>query len=657
VNSEPDQLIGLVIDGRYKIESKIARGGMATVYRAYDHKLSRVVAIKIMHKYLSEGEEGQDFLERFDREARSAAMLNHKVMVGIYDQGNFQGQRYLVMEYIDGITLRDLLKREGVLSVRDTFNTVIALLQGLETAHAQGLVHRDIKPENVLIDRKGGVHLTDFGLSKAITELKTTATGTILGTVAYVAPEIVDYGTVSPKADIYSIGIMMYELLTAKPPFQGKSAIQTAFMHVKKNVPDLTQEFPNIHPFVGKLIQTFCEKDETLRPQNAQEALRLISKVKANLTADELDQKTTSVPGDAATQILKDVPVLELQINDPALTAEHEAISLDSSSDSDSGSDLNSGSINSGTDDADGSKSAPKKPSRARRWIITLILLAIVGGGGTLWWIFFGPGAYQSLPASMIGQIQLEAENYLKDHQIAYHISEDWSLSIPKGSVAETVPAPATPFKFRDTTATIIISKGIHYVTFPDGVTGATLEKAEEVLVKAGFVVEVAKVYSLEVASGTVINTSRQANSQAIYGETITLTVSQGPEPVKMIAVVGQSEADARAALEKLKLKIELKSDFSSSVKAGLIMSQTPASGQQLKQGDTVTIVTSLGPAVEVPDLFGKSVAAAHEQLTSLGLTWVDQIIGSGQLGLVQSQNPAAGERVVQGSTVTLGIV
>jgi serine/threonine-protein kinase len=649
-----DPLIGMLIDGRYKIESKIARGGMASVYRAFDHKLSRIVAIKIMHKYLSEGKEGQDFLARFDREARSAAMLNHKSMVGIYDQGNFQGQRYLVMEYIDGMTLRDLLIREGVLSVRDTFNTVIALLQGLETAHAQGLVHRDIKPENVLIDLKGGVHLTDFGLSKAITELKTTATGTILGTVAYVAPEIVDYGTVSPKADIYSIGIMMYELLTGNPPFQGKSAIQTAFMHVKKNVPDLTQQFPNLHPFVGKLIQTFCEKNQSKRPQNAQDALKIISKVKANLTAEELNQKTTAPAADVSTQILKDIPALELQINEPVSTPETERTDLNTNLNATSAHAIQNQTNQSQSGDPE---SLPKKSSRLRRWIISLILFAIAAVGGTFWWIFFGPGAYQSLPASIIGQTQIEAERFLEEREISYQIIQDWSLSIPEGSVAQTVPAPEVPFKFRDLTATLIISKGIHYVDFPLGIAGSSFEEAEQTLVTAGFQVAIEKVYSLEVASGIVIKTSHADDSQAIYGETITLTVSDGPEPVTMVDVMGKTEAEARSALEKLKLKIELNSSFSNSVETGLIMSQTPDAGESLKQGDSVTIVISLGPAVEVPNLFGKTVSDAHELLNSLGLTWVDQIIGSGQLGLIQSQDPAPGQWVAQGSAVTLRIV
>jgi len=282
-------IIGLIIDNRYEILKKIDRGGMATVYLAQDRKLERKVAIKIMHPHLTEGEDGQDFLRRFESEAKLAAQINDPGIVSIYDQGQIQGQKYIVMEYIEGINLRELLTKRSTFDDEATLRCIMALLKALISAHEKGLVHRDLKPENILIDYKGNVHITDFGLAKALTEAKHTQTGTILGTVAYVAPEIVEHGNVSEQSDIYALGVLMYELLTGKPPFSGKTPVQTAFMHVNHQLPSLKSLDPNFPDEITNAVETLTSKDLSVRPKTTKEAYNLLKNAKSHLISLKLN--------------------------------------------------------------------------------------------------------------------------------------------------------------------------------------------------------------------------------------------------------------------------------------------------------------------------------------------------------------------------------
>ncbi|MDR2538500.1 MAG: protein kinase [Bifidobacteriaceae bacterium] len=670
LDNEADQRVGQLVDGRYEVLAKIARGGMATVYQAYDRKLDRLVALKLMHQHLTEGEEGQDFLRRFDREARTAAQLNHKNIVRIYDQGEFEGQRYLTMEYVEGITLRELLKREKTLSVKDSLNTVIALLQALENAHSLGLVHRDIKPENVLIDRHGGVHLTDFGLSKAVAESKSTATGIILGTVAYVAPEIVDRGVVSPQADIYSLGVLMFELLTGEPPYVGKTAVQTAFMHVKKTVPNVHQLYSNIHPYVSKLIETFCSKDLQVRPENATQALQLAVQVKAALRPQDLNQKTSDWDNmNQATEVFQAPAALPLELED----ADTEIVqgpqddryaNLDHSSQLSIADSQNEPAKNANANASSNFLSDPvsqdidaKPRHRGRNIIIALIFLVALGVGGWWWWNNEGPGAYRTFPLDLVGATQANAEHYLNEQSIVFQSLEDWSLSIPLGSVITSQPEPGSSFKYHETTLTLIVSKGVHYVKFPAEIVKKPVSEAEKILKAAGFVVTTQSKYSLEVPKDQVMDASRSTEESVIYGETITLTVSNGPEPVKMPNLLNESRSEAIAQLDRLKIKFQLTEEYSEEYAQDSVMGQSAKAEAELRQGDTVTLVISLGKPVTVPNLVGKSQANAHQALEILGLLYEDLQIGSGALGLVQSQDPPAETVVKAGTTITLNIV
>lgn len=292
-----DPLVGRTVDDRYQVAARIASGGMATVYRAYDTLLDRELALKVMHPHLAEGDQAAEFLARFQREARAAASLSHPGVVAMYDQGRDGTLSYLTMEYIPGSNLRELV-REGVLTVRRTFALLDQVLSALSAAHDHGVVHRDIKPENVLLSENGKqVKVADFGLARAVTEMTQTATGTVFGTVAYMAPEVIATGRCDVRADVYAVGIMAFEMLTGKQPFAGDTPIQVAYAHVNNDIPAPSTVVEGLGGAVEHLVRTLAARNPAGRPADGREALRLLRAVWKALPAEVLD----ATPGDLGT--------------------------------------------------------------------------------------------------------------------------------------------------------------------------------------------------------------------------------------------------------------------------------------------------------------------------------------------------------------------
>lgn len=273
-NSVKDSLIGQLVDGRYLVRERVARGGMATVYRATDKRLDRSVALKIMHPHLAEGTSGQNFVARFRREARAAARVTHAGLVAVYDQGVDGDISYLTLEYVEGSDLRRLLEQRGTLPLAQALAITEDILDALAAAHRSHLVHRDVKPENVLLSTDNEVKITDFGLARAVTEVTSTTTGTILGTVAYLAPELVTTGIGDTRADIYSVGIMLYEMITGRQPFTGEAPIHVAFQHVNSDVPLVSQTVTWVPQIIDELVRHFTSRDPAARPAHAGEALQ-----------------------------------------------------------------------------------------------------------------------------------------------------------------------------------------------------------------------------------------------------------------------------------------------------------------------------------------------------------------------------------------------
>ena len=294
-----DPLTGRLVDSRYEIVDLVARGGMATVYRAYDRRLDRVVGLKLMHAHLADS---PDFVARFRREARAAARLSNPGVVAVYDQGSLEGVAYLIMEYVEGPNLRDLMAA-GPLSVREALGLTAQILRPLGAAHRAGLVHRDIKPENVLLPADGSVaKVADFGLARAVTEVTQTTTGNVLGTVAYLAPELITAGSSSPCADVFSVGVIIYELLTGEQPFIADSPIQIAFRNVHEDIPPPSALAPDLPADVDELVSAMTRRDPKQRPQHADEALALLRKTAASLSEDQLLIKRGGGAGSVRTQ-------------------------------------------------------------------------------------------------------------------------------------------------------------------------------------------------------------------------------------------------------------------------------------------------------------------------------------------------------------------
>lgn len=278
---------GMRIENRYRIVREIAEGGMATVYQAEDERLQRPVAIKIMHTQLAQGVHREQFIARFRREATSAAAISNPHIVQVYDTGEYEGLDYLVMEYVHGVNLRYEMNTQGTFSVRDTLRVLAQTLDGLASAHQTGVVHRDIKPENILINDRGNVQITDFGLARVISQATLSSTGLLLGTAAYLAPEMIEHNLATPQGDLYSAGMMAWEMLAGHVPFRADNPVTLVFKHVHENTPSIVSACPDINPQVAQFLEQLTQRDMNLRPSNAGEALTLLRKVSTQLTQEE----------------------------------------------------------------------------------------------------------------------------------------------------------------------------------------------------------------------------------------------------------------------------------------------------------------------------------------------------------------------------------
>src|SRR5690554_3032390 len=310
-----DPLLGRLIDGRYEVRARVAAGGMATVYVAFDKRLERDVALKVMHQHLADDASEADFVSRFRREAKSAARLTHPGMVRVYDQGVDGHLSYLTMEYVPGENLRQRLTRDGTFTLEKAFTITESVLDALAAAHRQGLVHRDVKPENVLLDDSDSPKLADFGLARAVTEVTSTSSGMLLGTVAYLAPELVADGDADARADVYSCGILLYELVTGRQPYTAETALGVAARHLHEDMPAPSAVVPWIPVEFDQLVSAMTARDPQLRPADAGAALALVRTTRGLIDDPTLDRRaeppaspTPRSPADGETAVINDSP-------------------------------------------------------------------------------------------------------------------------------------------------------------------------------------------------------------------------------------------------------------------------------------------------------------------------------------------------------------
>ncbi|MBB2921564.1 Stk1 family PASTA domain-containing Ser/Thr kinase [Cellulomonas cellasea] len=667
-----DPLVGRLVDGRYEVVSRIARGGMATVYLAVDRRLDRDVALKVMHPHLAEGGAGSDFVARFRREARAAARLTHPGLVGVLDQGVDGETSYLTMEYVDGTNLRRHLAERGALTVGDALGILDRVLDALGAAHRTGLVHRDIKPENVLIAVDGRVKLADFGLARAVTEVTSTTTGTVLGTVAYLAPELVTRGASDARTDVYAAGILLYEMLTGRQPFTGETPIQVAFQHVNSDIPapsDLVRWLP---VEVDELVTALAAREPEDRPVDAAAALAQLRRTRASLDAPTLARAadvppTITLPSATDPQPAEDDdlaadaggPGTALAVDGARL--EDETTRLDVSEAGRTvalpiGTGLRSTAV---TAPGDGRTSGDRGPRRRRRWLVLASLLVVLGGAGAWWYMTSGPGAYTRVP-DLMSLTRDEALATLVEHGLDGEAVDEFDSDAPVGAVFASDPAAGERIR-KDGSVTFSVSKGPDLVAVPAGLVGAMQADAEAALVAAGLVAEYAPGedhYDDSAPLGSVLEASAEPDQQIERGSPVVLTLSDGPAPVTIFSVVGASEDEATAQLTDAGLRPEAVPAWSDTAPAGQVVAQEPKAGTAGHRTDTVTITVSQGPEpIAVPDLTGKQFGEAEAALKALGFAVKRENVLGGIFGTVRSQSTPAGEKVPKGSTITLTVV
>lgn len=667
--------IGELIDGRYQITKLIAQGGMATVYQATDIKLERDVAVKVMHVQLAQGPHKDQFIERFHREARSAAKISNPHIVQIYDTGSYNGLEYLVMEYVHGVTLRQELERRGTCTVRETLRIVDGILEGLAAAHAAGIIHRDMKPENIMLTDRGRVRITDFGLAKATSQATLATTGMLLGTAGYLAPEMIEHNQATAQGDIYSVGIMAWEMLTGKLPFQSENTVTVMFKHVHEDVPALHALDTRIPGSVSTLISTLAARNIENRPQDGAVALALVRACMQSLTPEQLAlrlgdttehytsllpqaQRTAPMQQQTTNSGIEQSPLqADQMLETAALTDNTQATQTLGNTPSDAPTQALHQ-----TQAAQADQQSTNQPHNKRRIalisIISAVVLALAIAAGAWWWTQAGPGSYWQLPAptdiqcvddkpcSLKGASWKEYESTLKVANIPYEVKHDYSDTIKQGYIITTSPEHVGDHINKHSgTLVVTVSKGIQQATIPQDITqlGSTNNtKPLAALREAGFTNiihdESSDEYSIDHPQGALISITPDPGSTLNHNEAVTVVLSLGPKPVSMPDIEGKSWDEAQAALQEAQLKANSSEEFSDSVPAGTVISTSEHANAQLHWGDTVDVVISKGPeTAHIPEnLIGKNEKQVTQTLEQLGFKITTNRVLGGIFGTVR---------------------
>jgi beta-lactam-binding protein with PASTA domain len=583
-----------MIDGRYRVLERLGSGGMADVYCAEDTELGREVALKLLYRRFAEDAE---FVERFRREASSAAGLQHPNIVGVFDRGEWDGTYYIAMEYLRGHTLKQLVREHGAMPPDLAVDITIQVLRAAKFAHKRGIVHRDIKPHNVILDEEGRAKVTDFGIARAGAS-DMTETGSIMGTAQYLSPEQAQGQPVSPRSDLYSIGVMLYELLTGKVPFDAESPVTIALKHVSEPPVPPSRLNPAVPPALDAVVLRALEKEPARRFADADgfAAALLDARDRPTVVAREVQLESYAMPGEPF---------------------------------------------------------AEEERERSRWWLWLLLALLLIA---------LAIGAYLLLAPEkkpvpdVVGSRSAVASQRLQNAGFEVNIETVQSDTVPNDRVATQDPQPGEEAR-EGSTVTIIVSSGPGNATVP-GVVGRKQDVAEQMMKDAGFETDVRKEPSDSVDKGRVISTSPGENTQLEKGRTVVLVVSQGPEQVSVPDVVGHGEDAARGALEDAGLRAEVTEEESEDRDPGTVLRQDPGSGKQVNKGSAVKLVVAKAPPeADVPDVVDQERDAARQALRDAGFevrVREETVETLDQDGIVISQNPAGGEQRQKGTRVTI---
>ena len=641
---------GELIDGRYQLERLIAAGGMASIYVGIDTRLDRQVAVKIMHPHLANDEE---FVNRFIREAKAAAALSHPNIVAIQDQGWNEGGSpavFIVMEYIDGFTLRELLHEGGPLSSEDLLRYMIPIVSALAEAHKRGIVHRDIKPENILISKDGRIKLADFGLARGeqLGATMTVESSVVLGSVSYLSPEQVQRGISDARSDIYSVGVVLFELLTGRKPYEGESPIQIAYKHVNERIPAPSTITSGIAPALDALVLKATSPNPD---QRQRDAAALLSEMRSAAIEIDPRKRQMTLELDIPVQPSRSKqstrrPKGEVRIGNTVIERVRTLTSITTQTPA----------LESTVTEAKKSETTAEIRRRTskrvvrNRFIALSLTFALVLGGA--WYELIGSKI--SIP-SIVGLSESDARKSIEPLGIRVAVvSKAFSEDVPAGMVITSNPGGGGHLS-KGGTVGVVISKGPERINVPT-LAGMTPDAAATALTSAGLKVgSTTQSYSSTITNGMVIDGDPIAGTAVKRNSLVNILVSKGVQTLQLNSYVGQSGDQASNELTSAGFKVKSTFGYSESIPAGSVISQTPAGGAPIPVGSTVAIIVSQGSGtVFIPNLYSLTQLAATTALENLQLKVKVRKIGSKKIKHVTNISPTVGTKVKRGTTVTI---
>jgi eukaryotic-like serine/threonine-protein kinase len=627
-------LTGELIDNRYLLKRQIASGGMATIYAGIDTRLDRPVAVKVMHAHLANDEA---FVSRFIKEAKATAALSHPNIVSIQDQGWNEGGPpavFLVMELVEGSTLRDFLNENGPLSVEQTIQFITPVLSALAAAHLIGIIHRDVKPENILISKDGRIKVADFGLARNMTmaQTMTAESSVVLGSVSYLSPEQVQRGIADARSDVYAIGIVLFEMLLGKKPYDGETPIQIAYRHVNDRIPNVKEFKSDIPEMIADLIFQATAPNSDQRPKDAEQLLSRVRDIQAKL---DPKRRQMSLELDLPPLLPKISKRSKVSIGSAFGGLKEKTTQL-----------ISTKPINV-TKAEDSVRTKKRKVSRRvkrNRIIALLILLGVIFGGYQL----LGVGKI-SVP-SLVGMSQSEAKEALSKIGLSSEVVEEvFSEDIAQGKVISSSPGGGGRIS-PDGTVGLVLSKGQERIEIPV-ITNLTPDVATQKISALGLTIgDINEVFDMKIESGFVIGTDPKSGEKVKRNSVVNIFVSKGIEKIALISYVGKGGDEALSELTNSGFDVKVVYKFSDKVFKGQVVSQTPESSDAIGLGSKIELVLSKGPEfVFVPNVLGKNKNDASLDLENLGLKVVTK--GTGK---VNNISPAIGTKVKQGAVITL---